>query len=121
MFAYEFEEFIERLIESEKPIIVEGKKDKAALEKIGAKKVFQIKGPLFKFIESLEEFDSVVILTDLDKEGKKIYGKLAGPLSQRGVKIDNYFREFLLKTKLSHIEGIETFARNLKDLRKKQG
>ena len=49
----------------------------------------------------------------MDKQGKELYGKLNSGLQQRGVKIDNNFRNFLFKnTKLRQIEGLETYATN---------
>lgn len=48
-----------------------------------------------------------VILTDLDKEGRKLYAILKTQLQFLGVKVDNYFREFLLKnTRVRQIEGL---------------
>ena len=54
-----------------------------------------------------------IILTDLDKTGKQLYGKLSHGLQQFGVKIDNNFRNFLFKnTKLRQIEGLATYIEN---------
>jgi len=47
------------------------------------------------------------LLTDLDKKGKELYGKLNSGLQRFGVRIDNNFREFLFKkTKIRQIEGL---------------
>ena len=54
-----------------------------------------------------------IILTDLDKQGKELYGKLNSGLQQFGVKVDNNFRNFLFKnTKLRQIEGLTTYIEN---------
>ena len=102
-------QMIEKLSDSGKTIIVEGKKDKAALEKLGVKnKIFTINKPLFAVAEEIAaKSKDVVILTDLDKKGKELYGKLSTMLQRLGVRIDNYYREFLFKkTKIRQIEGL---------------
>ncbi|MEK6936506.1 MAG: toprim domain-containing protein [Nanoarchaeota archaeon] len=103
------EEWKEKIQNTDKVIIVEGKKDKAALISLGVKNIVTINGPLYKVIEDVAEMtDEVVILTDFDKEGKKLYGFLKNNFQRNGVKIDKYFREFLMRnTKVSCIEGIE--------------
>ncbi len=100
-------EWLENLRNSKKLIIVEGKKDKAALEKLGITNVVAIlRKPLYSFIESIEA-EEVIILTDLDPEGKKLYNILKQGLQEKGIKIDNYFREYLFKNaKITQIEGL---------------
>ncbi len=99
---------------SENPIIVEGKKDKEALKKLNIHNVFTIKEPLFKLCETIsKKYNEVIILTDLDKEGKRLYSKLKENLERNGVKVDDHFRRFLFKeTKLTQIEGIITYIEN---------
>jgi 5S rRNA maturation endonuclease (ribonuclease M5) len=98
-------EEISRLTASNTLIIVEGKKDKLSLERLGLKNVKEIKGPLFSFIENIKPKE-VVILTDLDNEGKKLYKILKSKLTSFGVKVDDKLRKLLLSSKLSHIEGL---------------
>ncbi|MBI2175958.1 hypothetical protein HYU40_01235 [Candidatus Woesearchaeota archaeon] len=100
-----------RCYNSETAVIVEGKKDKSALENLGVGSSCIIvlnKKPLFAVAEQLAaNYKSAVILTDLDAEGKKLYGKMNTLLQQLGVKIDNRLRNFLFKsTRLRQIEGI---------------
>src|SRR4030042_3268501 len=106
----ELEDWVSKLRDSEKLIIVEGKKDKIALEKLGIRNIRTLKNPLYKEVEEIAALcKEVVILTDLDKEGKQLYGKIKKDLAKNGVKVDNRFREFLFKnTKLRQIEGICT-------------
>lgn len=114
-FNNEFSEHINKIKQSNQLIIVEGKKDKKALENFGIKNVIELnKKPLFEIIENISNNnEKCIILTDLDKQGKELYGKLNSGLQQRGVKIDNNFRNFLFKnTKLRQIEGLETYAAN---------
>ena len=106
-------EFLSELKKSNKLIIVEGPKDKKALNKVGITNyvVCLNKKPIFAIIEDVSKItDFVVILTDFDKKGKELYGKLNSGLQKYGVKVDHYFREWLQKnTKLSHVEGIVNY------------
>jgi len=89
-------------------IIVEGKKDKLALNKLGIENVNSINEPIYLVIEKLVNYNKeIIILTDLDKMGKKLYARLKRDLTERGITIDNYFREFLFKhTRLTRISKI---------------
>lgn len=104
--------FIDKIIDSNILVIVEGKKDKSALQKLGISNIIDLnKKPLFQIVEEIAESNNeCIILTDLDKKGKEIYGKLNSDLQDNGVKVDNKFRKFLFKhTKLRQIEGIERY------------
>lgn len=111
-----FHNFIEKIKSSNILVIVEGKKDKAALNKLGISNVIELnKKPLFAIVEEISNSNQeCIILTDLDKEGKKIYAKLNSNLQKTGVRINNKFREFLFRhTKLRQIEGLTTYLENL--------
>lgn len=111
----EIEGCIERLRQENKVIVVEGEKDKKSLEFFGVKNIVTLKKPLFVVVEDVaEKTDEVVILTDFDRKGKELYGRLKRDFAMNGVKVDAYFREFLQKnTRLSHIEGLKTYLGNL--------
>ena len=68
--------------------------------------------PMYKIIENIAKItNDAIILTDLDKKGKQLFGKLNSGLSHHGVRIHNLFREFLFKkTSLRQIEGIATYV-----------
>lgn len=109
------EEWISKLKDSDKLIIVEGKRDRAALEELGIKNVIILKNAIYKDIENVVNNDNkeIIILTDLDKMGKKLYAKLKRGLTERGITVDNYFREFLFKhTRLRQIEGLVSYMHN---------
>ena len=78
--AAEFDQLLQKMLESDAAIIVEGKKDQAALEKFGidSSHIFVLnKQPLFVVAERIAAcYKTAVILTDLDAEGKKLYGRL---------------------------------------------
>jgi len=101
-------EFLNKLSKTNKLVIVEGRKDKKALEALGVKNICCLnKNPIYKTVEEIASSSSkVIILTDLDKEGKHLYGKLRTQLQFLGVEVDNYFREFLFTTKIRQIEGL---------------
>ncbi|MBW2977045.1 toprim domain-containing protein [Candidatus Woesearchaeota archaeon] len=111
----EFFEHINKLRQSETLVIVEGKKDRMALETFGIKNIVELnKKPLFEIIEGISlKNKNCIILTDLDKKGRELYAKLNHGLQQLGVRVDNNFRNFLFKnTKLWQIEGLETYMEN---------
>lgn len=108
----ELHEELLKLKNCDKVIIVEGKKDRAALEKLGFENIIELsKKPLFQIIEDISNKNKeCIILTDFDKKGEQLYGKLNSGLSRLGVKVDNKLRGFLQKkTRLSHIEGLFTY------------
>ena len=93
----EFSEHINKIRQSGILVIVEGKKDTKALQNFGIKNIIELnKKPLFEIIENIsDKNEKCIILTDLDRHGRELYGKLNSGLQQRGVKIDNSFRNFL--------------------------
>ena len=107
--------FIEKIKSSNILIIVEGKKDKAALQKLGINNIKELsKKPLFQIVEEIAEHnDECIILTDLDREGKLLYSKIKENLTRLGVKIDDRLRERLFRTKLVHMQGLDTYIENL--------
>ena len=100
---------LERIKESNYLVIVEGIKDKKALENFGLENIIYLKNkPLFEIIESVNE-KNIIILTDLDTEGKKLFSKLRYNLQKKGIKLDNKLRNLLFKTKLRNIEGLTNY------------
>ncbi len=96
----------------QKWVIVEGKKDKAALENLGFKKIIILSKPLYAVVEIVvEKTKEVIILTDLDKEGKLLFAKLNSDLQSKGVTVRNRLRELLFKTQLRQIEGLDNYLK----------
>ncbi len=105
---------IKKAIKSSVLVIVEGKKDKVALEKIGfeSKNILLIHGkPFYKTIDEVEKRKTkkCIILTDLDKKGKQFYYILKKILVRKGIKIEDKLRKIMLKERISHTEGLATF------------
>jgi len=101
-------------------IIVEGKKDVQALKSLGFEKVYaihQTSVPLRERVEQImsliEKKDRICILTDLDKRGKQLYETLKPIFQELGAKLDSTLRGILIKSRLSHIEGIYSFMEKL--------
>ena len=109
-------EELARLADSGIPVIVEGPKDASALRLLGINNIFELsKQPIFVLAEQIAVYHKrAAILTDLDKKGKILYGKLHRSLIRQGVQTDNRFRQFLLRyTKISHIEGLATYLKHI--------
>jgi 5S rRNA maturation endonuclease (ribonuclease M5) len=113
----EFEEQLNLLKKKDLLIIVEGKKDLAALARLGFtnRYILTLEGPLYRNVEQIASIAKrVALLPDLDPEGRKLYSSLKRDLSQFGVQIDDTFREFLFrKTKLRQIEGMDSYIEKL--------
>jgi 5S rRNA maturation endonuclease (ribonuclease M5) len=108
----EFRNLAGKIRDSDILVIVEGKKDRAALGKLGIKNIIELsKKPIFQIVEDIADSNKeCVILTDLDKKGKELYGKLNSDLQRRGVNVNNKLRDFLFKnTKIRQIEGINSY------------
>jgi len=102
-------EQLEKAKQEEWLVIAEGKNDKKAFLELGFKNVFAIdKMALYRVVEEvMKRAEDVIIMTDLDKEGKKLYRYFYTHLTQRGVKVHNELRNFMFKeTKLRQMEGL---------------
>ncbi len=113
----ELEKLMEELslLKNSETVVVEGTHDKKALQTFGIRNVITLIQPRYKVIEACKK--EAVILTDLDAEGKKIYAELKNELLRGGVKINDRFRNFLLKqTQLRQIEGLETYINHLRQM-----
>ncbi len=92
-------------------VIVEGKKDRKSLEKFGIKNIIDLKNrPLFEIAENINEKE-VVILTDLDYEGRKLFSRLRHDLQRKGIRINNKIRNELFRTRLRNLEGLDSYLK----------
>jgi len=104
-------------------ILVEGKKDASALKHYGFSRVFEIHKTSVGLRERIEQIskhierkDKVCILTDLDRKGKKLYMLVKPILIELGIKVDSSLRGLLIKSKVSHIEGISNFMKKIEEI-----
>lgn len=93
-----------------KLVLVEGIKDKRALESLGFRRVITLKNrPLFEIVESIEEKE-IVLLTDLDTEGKKLFSILRKEFQKRGIKVNIKLRLELFKSGYRQIEALKNLS-----------
>jgi 5S rRNA maturation endonuclease (ribonuclease M5) len=96
-------------------LLVEGVRDARAMRRVG------YRGPILT-ISSINKGDSksrlaaskrVIILTDLDREGRQLAARYAKSLTHRGVAISLLYRRRLLAASrgvFRHVENLERFA-----------
>lgn len=125
-YAWKMEE-TERLIDDLKtqshagvPIIVEGRRDETALRRLGvAGEIHCLKArgeSRHEFLDRLNGTREAIVLTDFDREGKKLETWLYKELSQRGVKSDLKLwirMRRLARTEVRSVEELPSFIRAL--------
>ncbi|MFH1788244.1 MAG: toprim domain-containing protein [Candidatus Altiarchaeota archaeon] len=96
------------------PVIVEGAKDEDALKAAGFENIIRLNkgGSLLDAVESLQHLDRVVILTDLDQEGKILRKKLLKLFGPYGIHETKRPREILAQLRLSHVEGLKSLLKD---------
>jgi 5S rRNA maturation endonuclease (ribonuclease M5) len=127
--AERLREVLESLHEANRhvPIIVEGKRDVAALREIGfTGEIIAVHGGkgIYEFCEDLaERFRRVVLLTDWDEQGEVLHRKLSEHL--RGISEEFAFlREiirFLCQKEVKDIEGVPALLERLSGARVTMG
>jgi 5S rRNA maturation endonuclease (ribonuclease M5) len=106
----ELYKFIERLKEKSEtvPVIVEGKRDYWILNKLGMKNIYTLSGK--RYTDLLEEIpettEEVILLTDLDPQGEKIFKKLKTLFEKFNIKVDSSFRDELNKFEIVEVEQL---------------
>jgi len=102
------------------PIIVEGRRDEAALRKlgiVGSVHCLKSRGESrHEFLDRLNGTEEAIVLADFDREGKELEAWLYKELSQRGVKSDLKFwmrMRSLSRTEVRSVEEIPNFVRAL--------
>ena len=94
---------------TESVVIVEGKRDSAALRKIGfSGRVYEFHkfGGMINFVDSVAKHENLIILFDGDKKGKYLTGKTI-QLLQRRTRIDLTFKHKLTTITKGKIRFIE--------------
>ncbi|MCC5994204.1 MAG: toprim domain-containing protein [Candidatus Aenigmarchaeota archaeon] len=108
----ELKNLVENMNEDVTYVIVEGRKDKEALRKLGYKGKIVYANKLKRIKEG-----KAVILTDFDKEGIKIAERIKKEIGER--KIDEFFREkvgrILKSISRNDIQSISNLCRKYKD------
>ena len=90
-------------------VIVEGKRDSAALKKIGySGKVLELHkfGGMIKFVDYVAKYQRLIILLDGDRKGRYLTGKIVEQLQHR-TKVDLSFKRKLVSITKGKIRFIE--------------
>jgi 5S rRNA maturation endonuclease (ribonuclease M5) len=102
------------------PIIVEGRRDREALGRIGiAGTILCLKGAgesRFHFLEKLDGFKDIILLTDFDREGVELRLWLYQELTKRGIRADDLVwrrMRSLARAGVRSIEELPSFLRSL--------
>lgn len=96
-------------------MVVEGKRDTYALQKLGYSgdicEFHSFKG-LARFADSVSSYKNLIVLFDSDRKGKYLTSKIISQLEHR-VKIDLSFKKKLVsitKGKIRHIEDLSKYV-----------
>jgi len=111
------EGWLKRLREASKrsAVLVEGKRDRRALQCLGVKNIFTLEGKRFSDLpDLLEGFKEVVLLFDLDKHGERINLKVKEILTSQGYILIEDFREELKELGILFVEDIYGEGSSLK-------
>ena len=97
----------------ESVVVVEGKRDSAALRKLGFSgrmcEFHSFKG-LTKFVDSMVSYKQVILLLDLDSKGRHLTSKIILQLEHQ-IRIDLSFKRKLASITKGKIRHIEDLAR----------
>lgn len=115
----ELQNVLEELKEDKRKKIVEGERDKKALEKFQVKKIRTINSTPLREITSGTKEKEVIILTDYDKTGKKLSKNLIRLYRAEGIKTDLDYKRRL--GKLKGISEIEEIPSKYEELKKRGG
>ncbi len=109
MFDEHQTKFLADIHDSKTLILVEGKKDRIALEKAGLSGIIEISGKRPEKVVDIikEKKKTVIVLTDYDKEGIKQYKRLKDLLIADEIKVDDTVRRDFKRTFL--VNKIEEF------------
>ena len=109
------------------PIIVEGKNDVQALQKLDVNGDFILAKTAGKsFLDTLSEVgkkekQEVILLMDFDKRGKELTKRLIQYLEKMRIKPNSFFWKELLSLVRREVKDIEGLATYMETLRKKCG
>ena len=98
-----------RDISQDFPVLVEGKRDREALNRLGVKNVITLAGKRLADIPDLLEshYGGAVLLYDLDAKGEDINEKVKELLLSQGFLVIEEFREYLREVGIIHIEELK--------------
>ena len=97
----------------DKLVIVEGKNDEKALKALGLKNIIKINGqPLLDVVnQAVKIKKEIIILTDFDKEGRKLASKLNSLLEAFKRKPNKRLRRMFMKFGKNKIEEVDAHVK----------
>jgi len=113
-------EEIQELADEGALIIVEGRKDRAALNELGISGEILLVSypPLFNFAENISrKANAAIIMTDWDSKGKMLAKKMSTYLRSYGLKPDLRLRgklRKLVQKEIKDVEGLNKYVRALR-------
>ncbi len=102
-------------------IVVEGKKDRDALNELGISDQISLVSyqPLLDFAEDISrKTNQAIILTDWDSQGKKLAKKISGYLQASNTKPNNLIRNKIKKLVRNEIKDVESLSGYIHSLRR---
>ncbi len=94
-------------------VIVEGMRDRKALESFGFSKIHVLNSSLYE--TAMKFHGRVLVLTDFDPEGEEIAKKLSVLLEKAGCRVDYVRRKKLknlfIKNKVNTVEGLKNLKK----------
>ncbi len=123
------ETLLQKLIEKSKEgatILVEGEKDAEALRKIGVTGkiscVKKIRIPLYDYLQKCTELkEEIIVLTDFDRRGVQLAGKMTNYLERSGKSVNLMFW-LKIRGFITHdVKDVEGLASYVETLRRKCG
>jgi len=118
------ETILDEIRNSGLPILVEGDKDRASLNELGiyGEMFFASRHSLISLAEKISETQSeVIILTDWDRRGDKLAGRITAYLRSMGVIPNNSHRNMLKALVKKEIKDVESLNKYVEKLRNKKG
>lgn len=95
----------------ERVVIVEGKKDVEALHRLGLRDIIPIHGkPLFAVVRGVSREKEVVVLTDFDRQGRRLNARLLTLLHHHKIPTNHRLRQETKgfgKTRIEEIRPLE--------------
>ena len=102
------------------PIVVEGRRDREALSKLGVLgRILCLKGAgesRSQFLDKLDGFRDIILLTDFDAEGSELRLWLYQELTRRGIRAEDLMWrriKTLARTEVKGVEELPSFVRSI--------
>ena len=82
------------------------------ISRFGFRNVRTLNKPLYQIVEEIDS-DEVLILTDLDAHGRKLYHYFFHECARRGIRVNNQLRQLLHFSEVRQIEGLSRYLERI--------